>query len=133
MCETHSILNAEGELKLPKGCPVGHGFIVSFVKMGLIGCRYLDEGEVLPPETIKLTVGSQGFIKIPAHLRKRAGINKEVVLLLNPPYFEIWSESAWELEMENIADELDSKTIGADQAYQRVFLGSLKQVWPAED
>lgn len=130
LCEIHSILNAEGELKFPKRCRVEQGFIVSFVRMGLIGCRYLGEGEVLPLGAIKLIVDSQGFIKIPAHLLKRARIIKEVVLLMNQTYLEVWSEPVWSLEMENINNELDSKAIHADQSYQRKYLGLLKQVWP---
>ena len=58
----------------------------------------------------------QGRILIPPSLRAYAGIDKEVVIIGNGEYAEIWNDQAWATRMDDldpdaIADQLDAAGI----------------------
>ncbi len=52
------------------------------------------------------TIDRQGRLLIPKELRTYARLEKDIILIGNLEYFEIWSQEEWEKEVEDLAEEL---------------------------
>ena len=52
----------------------------------------------------KITPDASGRILIPHFLRENVGLNGEIVLIGGGSYFELWSQSNWKLQSEQLKD-----------------------------
>ena len=61
----------------------------------------------------KIEEDSQGRFVLPEHLKKFAGIEKNIIIYRGPVCIEIWSEERWDeyfkdITFDNLADAIDS-------------------------
>jgi MraZ protein len=52
----------------------------------------------------EVKIAASGKIHIPEHLRKLSSLEQEVILVGLGDYFEIWSQTSWEVQLNRMQD-----------------------------